>query len=189
MGQRESAGKTWCCDGEGYPWLFVRTPLVEGHDFGANLRDGRTITLHRADYQRVLYDATINAGVKVEFGKKVVGYDFYIPSLILEDGMRVSSDLIIAADGIASSILQDMPLAVMKSVLTSARNWLPYPTTSLPRFPRRTNSKLRSSSYSRVLSPRRITSPCASCHKAIQHNMVWPRAAYCSIHNPRDLPL
>ncbi len=60
------------------------------------------LTLHRADYQRILYNAATKAGATIEFGKRVVTIDFDAPSVTLENGLHVPSDLIIAADGIAS---------------------------------------------------------------------------------------
>ncbi|KUJ06637.1 salicylate hydroxylase [Mollisia scopiformis] len=60
------------------------------------------LTLHRADYQRILYDAAIKAGAKVEFNRKVKDVDFSTPSLTLEDGQEFATDLVIAAEGIGS---------------------------------------------------------------------------------------
>jgi salicylate hydroxylase len=63
------------------------------------------LTLHRADYQRILYDAALEAGAKIEFGKKVVSIDQFAPSLTLEDGSIMTTDLIVAADGSFTPIL------------------------------------------------------------------------------------
>ncbi|CZR69021.1 related to salicylate hydroxylase [Phialocephala subalpina] len=60
------------------------------------------LTLHRADYQRILYDAAIQAGATVGFCKKFTDIEFDTPSVTLESGLKVPSDLIIAADGIGS---------------------------------------------------------------------------------------
>lgn len=60
------------------------------------------LTLHRADYQRILYDAAVQAGATVQFGKKVTDINFNTPSVTLESGMTVPSGLIVAADGIGS---------------------------------------------------------------------------------------
>ena len=63
---------------------------------------GSNLTIHRADYQRILYHAALDAGAVVKFGRKVVSVDTSIPSLTLQDGTIVSSDLIVAADGMSS---------------------------------------------------------------------------------------
>jgi 2-polyprenyl-6-methoxyphenol hydroxylase-like FAD-dependent oxidoreductase len=60
------------------------------------------LTLHRADYQRILYNAALKAGAKIEFGKKVTSIDQSAPSLTMEDGSVIRTDLIIAADGSSS---------------------------------------------------------------------------------------
>jgi 2-polyprenyl-6-methoxyphenol hydroxylase-like FAD-dependent oxidoreductase len=46
-----------------------------------------------------LYDAAIRAGAEIKFHKKVTSVDPSIPSLTLEDGSIVKTDLIIGADG------------------------------------------------------------------------------------------
>lgn len=60
------------------------------------------LTLHRADYQKILYDAAWKAGASISFGKKVVSIDTSTPSLTLQDGAIIRSDLIVAADGTPS---------------------------------------------------------------------------------------
>lgn len=55
--------------------------------------------LHRADYQSILYDAAITAGVQVSFGNHVSTVDEATPSVTLEDGSIVNCDLIVGADG------------------------------------------------------------------------------------------
>ncbi|KAH7324103.1 FAD dependent oxidoreductase domain-containing protein, partial [Rhexocercosporidium sp. MPI-PUGE-AT-0058] len=66
------------------------------------------LTLHRADYQRILYDAAVKADVDVSFGKKVVSVDTSTPSLALQDGSIIKSDLVVGADGIGSRIRSAM---------------------------------------------------------------------------------
>ncbi|PVH76516.1 FAD dependent oxidoreductase domain-containing protein [Cadophora sp. DSE1049] len=66
------------------------------------------LTIHRADYQRILYDAALEAGADVRFGKKVVSVDISIPSLTIQDGPIVKSDLVVGADGIGSRIRSAM---------------------------------------------------------------------------------
>jgi salicylate hydroxylase len=57
------------------------------------------VTIHRADYQRILYEAALQAGAEVKFDKKVVSINTNTPSLTLEYGSIVRSDVIIRADG------------------------------------------------------------------------------------------
>ncbi|KAH7388933.1 hypothetical protein BKA64DRAFT_125359 [Cadophora sp. MPI-SDFR-AT-0126] len=66
------------------------------------------LTIHRADYQRILYHAALDAGAVVRFGKKVVSVDTSMPSLILQDGTMTVTDLIVGADGIGSRIRSAM---------------------------------------------------------------------------------
>lgn len=60
--------------------------------------------IHRADYQKILYDAAIKAGVHFSLGCHVEGVDEKETTLILKDGQRLQADLIIGADGIRSKI-------------------------------------------------------------------------------------
>lgn len=57
--------------------------------------------VYRPDVQRVLFEA-LGHGVNVEFGRKVVDVFPDEVAVVLEDGERVVSDLIICADGIGS---------------------------------------------------------------------------------------
>jgi 2-polyprenyl-6-methoxyphenol hydroxylase-like FAD-dependent oxidoreductase len=59
--------------------------------------------LHRADLQRILYNATIRAGASIAFGKNVTVLDANEASLTFEDGSTVMGDLIVGADGVPSS--------------------------------------------------------------------------------------
>ena len=56
---------------------------------------------YRPDVQRVLFEA-LGHGVNVEFGRKVVDMFPDEGAVVLEDGERVLSDLVICADGIGS---------------------------------------------------------------------------------------
>ncbi|KAG4441105.1 hypothetical protein IFR05_003395 [Cadophora sp. M221] len=72
------------------------------------LYDYHNLTLHRADYQKILYDAAVKAGASISFGRKVVSIDTSTPSLTLQDGSIINSDLIVGADGIGSRIRSAM---------------------------------------------------------------------------------
>ena len=61
--------------------------------------------LHRADLQRVLYDAATKAGARVSFGKTVSALDVDKATLTFEDGSVAVGNLIVGADGIPSSHL------------------------------------------------------------------------------------
>ncbi|EEP76553.1 conserved hypothetical protein [Uncinocarpus reesii 1704] len=58
--------------------------------------------IHRADYQRILFDAAKEAGAKILLGTPVDSIDERAPAAILTDGRRLVADLIIGADGIRS---------------------------------------------------------------------------------------
>ncbi|KAL2062579.1 hypothetical protein VTL71DRAFT_5651 [Oculimacula yallundae] len=66
------------------------------------------LSMHRADYQKVLYDAALKAGASINFGQKVVSVDTSKPSVTLQDGSVITCDLIIGADGIGSKIRSTM---------------------------------------------------------------------------------
>ncbi|CZT02276.1 uncharacterized protein RCO7_11034 [Rhynchosporium graminicola] len=57
------------------------------------------LSMHRADYQKVLYDAALEANAHISFGRKVISVDTSEPSLNLQDGSITTADLMIAADG------------------------------------------------------------------------------------------
>ena len=57
------------------------------------------MNIHRADLQRILYDAALKAGAVVQFNKRVTTIDTGEPSLTLIDGSIITADLIIGADG------------------------------------------------------------------------------------------
>lgn len=55
--------------------------------------------MHRADLQLAMYERAEELGVKFRFGATVIAYDFEASNVSLENGDKVSGDLIIAADG------------------------------------------------------------------------------------------
>lgn len=62
--------------------------------------------LHRADLQKILYDAARQHGASVRFGSRIVNIDDTgaKPVLSIKDGPRAEYDLVIAADGVQSEI-------------------------------------------------------------------------------------
>jgi flavin-dependent dehydrogenase len=56
--------------------------------------------VHRADYQRVLYDAAVERGVTVRFDCRVESLNEDEPSVAINGGEVVKGDVIIGADGI-----------------------------------------------------------------------------------------
>ncbi|KAL1310942.1 hypothetical protein AAFC00_001165 [Neodothiora populina] len=58
--------------------------------------------IHRADYLNLLHKAALDAGVQIRLACKVIDVDEEAVSVLLEDGTRLHSDLIIGADGIRS---------------------------------------------------------------------------------------
>ncbi|KAG2225383.1 hypothetical protein INT45_010019 [Circinella minor] len=60
--------------------------------------------IHRADYQRLLFDAAIEAGANVILGARVNGVDDSTITVHLENGKVEKFDLIIGADGIRSNV-------------------------------------------------------------------------------------
>lgn len=55
--------------------------------------------IHRPDFQRILYDAAVSAGVVVRFNAGVDSVDASSTSAILDDGGVWPADLILIADG------------------------------------------------------------------------------------------
>ena len=55
--------------------------------------------IHRAEYQNVLYRASLEAGATVLFDSKVEIIDEYAPSVTLTSGKVLKADVIIGADG------------------------------------------------------------------------------------------
>lgn len=78
--------------------LIVHLPLddpVETH--GAPY-----FLVHRADLHAALLEAATAAGVQILRNKRIIAYDFSVPSAATESGEVFTADLIVAADGIKS---------------------------------------------------------------------------------------
>jgi salicylate hydroxylase len=58
--------------------------------------------IYRPDFQELLYQAAVKAGVKVHFGKRISEVDVEKGQFKLQDGTVETADLIIGADGISS---------------------------------------------------------------------------------------
>lgn len=65
--------------------------------------------VHRADYQQVLGKAAREAGVRIEFDKRVLEVKCGTQEVVLDDGVIVAADLVIGADGIWSKTRMSMP--------------------------------------------------------------------------------
>lgn len=64
-------------------------------------------TVHRADYQKILFDPVIQMGVKVKLNRRVVDVDPEVPYVTVVSGHhreQLTADLVIGADGLRSSI-------------------------------------------------------------------------------------
>jgi salicylate hydroxylase len=55
--------------------------------------------IHRADYQRLLYDAAIDAGVEVKLATHISAVDVESVNITLDSGEQLKADLIVGADG------------------------------------------------------------------------------------------
>lgn len=60
--------------------------------------------IHRADFQRILYDAAVAAGVDVRLGCHVERVDAHVPAVHLKGGDVVEADFIVGADGVKSKV-------------------------------------------------------------------------------------
>ncbi|EER28730.1 hypothetical protein D8B26_000995 [Coccidioides posadasii str. Silveira] len=58
--------------------------------------------IHRADYQRILFEAAKESGAKIMLGTPVEYVDERCPAAVMADGRKLAADLIIGADGIRS---------------------------------------------------------------------------------------
>ncbi|TVY16356.1 FAD-dependent monooxygenase OpS4 [Lachnellula arida] len=58
--------------------------------------------IHRADYQNILYDAAIEAGIQILLGTPIESVDEKEPTVILASGKELKADLIVGADGVRS---------------------------------------------------------------------------------------
>lgn len=86
---------------------YLNAPLVEtcAQRYGAPF-----VQIHRADLHSILLRAAMNAGVAVETGEQVTGYEIAGPrAAFLSDGGRCDhADLLIGADGLKSHIQRQM---------------------------------------------------------------------------------
>jgi salicylate hydroxylase len=58
--------------------------------------------IHRADYQNILYDAALEAGVQILLGTPIKNVDENGPSVLLKSGQELKADFIVGADGVRS---------------------------------------------------------------------------------------
>ncbi|KAB8238715.1 putative salicylate hydroxylase [Aspergillus alliaceus] len=66
------------------------------------------IIIHRADYQQILFDRATSMGVEIRFGANLQRIDFEATAAILEGGKTVAGDVIIGADGLWSTVREEM---------------------------------------------------------------------------------
>jgi salicylate hydroxylase len=57
------------------------------------------IQIHRAEYQRLLFESALKAGAQVFFDTHVVDIETSHASIVLDDGRVIKGDIIIGADG------------------------------------------------------------------------------------------
>ena len=62
------------------------------------------LLIHRADYQKLLYEAALDLGIEYKNGCRVQKVDQNTATVILETGGRYSADLVVGADGIRSRV-------------------------------------------------------------------------------------
>ena len=55
--------------------------------------------VHRAHFHNALHQLALSLGVEVQVNSKVFDFDVEAPSITLENGQTLTSDLIIASDG------------------------------------------------------------------------------------------
>lgn len=71
-------------------------------------RQHRYWLIHRADYQRLLYDGAREAGAKILFSRPVKSVDPDVPNITFKDGSRLAADLIVGADGLITEFLSNL---------------------------------------------------------------------------------
>ncbi|GME35624.1 3-hydroxybenzoate 6-hydroxylase 1 [Neofusicoccum parvum] len=85
--------------------------------------------VHRADYQRALYERAVGLGVEVVFGQRVVGIDEARGAVRVEGGGEWVADLVVAADGIHSegrkAVLKDRDQPPVLTGLAAYRATIP----------------------------------------------------------------
>ena len=60
--------------------------------------------IHRADYQRILFNKAIELGVKVVLSARVASVDTEAPSVTTTEGQIFKADIVVGADGIRSEV-------------------------------------------------------------------------------------
>lgn len=60
--------------------------------------------IHRADFHAILHERAIELGVHFQVNSLVMTVDPSVPAVYLKDGRTLQADVIIGADGMASSI-------------------------------------------------------------------------------------
>jgi salicylate hydroxylase len=75
--------------------------------------------IHRADYQRILYDAAIEAGVEVRLGCPISSVGTHVPFIVLRYSWQLKAGLVVGPDGVRSktrrSILGDRNVEALDS--------------------------------------------------------------------------
>ncbi|CZR68717.1 uncharacterized protein PAC_18616 [Phialocephala subalpina] len=86
-------------------------------------------TIHRADYQQVLWETAKEKGVTLHLGCRVVSVEDETTTVVLRSGERIEADLIIGADGVKSTVrtiaISDSPDAIRDCKLDVTRVNLP----------------------------------------------------------------
>lgn len=62
------------------------------------------LLIHRADYQRLLFEAAVDLGIEYKTGCRIQKVDQTTATVILESGEQYTGDLVIGADGIRSRV-------------------------------------------------------------------------------------
>ncbi len=57
------------------------------------------MAIPRAKYQRLLYEAALEAGVEVRLSSRITSIDENAPNVLLASGEMIEGDIIIGADG------------------------------------------------------------------------------------------
>jgi salicylate hydroxylase len=85
--------------------------------------------IHHADYQKILYDAAIELGIRVLLESPVETVDEHGPIVVLKNGQQLSADLVVGADGIRSrtrkSILKKNAVEAVDSPNSAYRATVP----------------------------------------------------------------
>lgn len=85
--------------------------------------------IHRADYQKILYEAAIELGVRVLLRSPVESVKESGPTVVLRNGQQLVADLVVGADGICSrtrsSVLKDNDVEAVDSPNCAYRATVP----------------------------------------------------------------